>query len=131
MNLLANAVNTLAATLTGAAAYSGDYQRYGGGSARIRASLVVRDYEVQDEEGLVTQVRSYDWLFRVEDIKSFMPPIPGDRWNVRDYQLIGEQDEDLEEVPFEAMNIGTRPCFEPHDAQGIMVIVHTKKVANA
>jgi hypothetical protein len=129
---VAKAVKGLAATLNRVAGLWGSYSRVGGGTHTIRGVLTVRDYEVVDDQGIVTLTKSHDWLFRACDLGNSMPPETGDRWKVntgQNYLSNGEQDDF--ELPYQAMEIGNRPCYEPHDAQGIMVVVHMKRVPNA
>jgi hypothetical protein len=124
-----DAIKTMAGSLQGMAGLRGDYSRYGGSSkGMIHGVLTERDYQVMDEQGIVTNVKSHDWLFTAEDLGRLMPPMPGDRWKVNTfYGMYGAQQDDLE-LPYEAMEIGNKPCFESHDGQGVMVVVHMKRV---
>lgn len=124
MTPLANAVNGLAATLQRMASVAGSYYSVHDITAAIRGTLVTRDYEILDDDGVLTQLKSADWLFQTADLVGIMPPQPGDEWVVTDFQS-GEP------ATYHAMLLGKRPCFEAHDSTEILTVVHMKKVANA
>ena len=121
---LANAVNGLAATLQKMASVAGSYSRVSGSTAEIRGTLVTRDYEILDDDGVLTLLKSSDWLFQTADLEGLMPPQPGDQWVVDDFQS-GQP------ATYHAMLLGKRPCFEAHDSTEVLTVVHMKKVANA
>ena len=127
MNVLINAVKGLAATLNCVAAWRGTYSRLSGGSLQIGATVIERDYDVFDHDGVVTIVRSTDWLFRACDFGDLYPPKPGDLWKVENWNNAGIPKEDKDGW-FAVMEIGKKPCYQPHDDQGVMLTVHTKRV---
>lgn len=121
---LSNAVNALAATLQKLASVAGSYSRVNGSTAEIRGTLVTRDYEIIDDDGVLTMLKSADWLFQTGDLEGLMPPQPGDEWVVDDFQS-GQP------ATYHAMLLGKRPCFDAHDSTEVLTVVHMKKVANA
>ena len=126
MNHLVSAVECLAASIMSLASVSGTYTSISGESAETSGSVVLRDYEVFDDDGALTQVTSSDWLFRASDLTGLLPPKPGDVWAVTDDTV--SQDHPDYSATYEAMLLGKRPCFEPHDASGVLIVVHTKRV---
>jgi len=128
VNLLASAIQGMASTLARAAGYPGTYDRYSGGSVDARGIVVERDYEVIDDEGIVTLVKSFDWIFRTEELARLLPPKPRDRFRPDSYGLPEREGQDLQEC-YEAMTIGKKPCYEPHDAHGVMVVVHMQRIS--
>lgn len=132
MNLLTSAVECLAATLEQGVALYGTYSSVDGGEYPMRGTPVEREYEVIDDDGTLTTVKSTDWIFRASDLaaaaQSSEParPQPGDVWQPADDATDQEQ-QDYQAV-FEAMLLGNRPCFEPHDSAGVLIVVHMKKV---
>jgi hypothetical protein len=122
----------MASSLQRLAGYQGSYSRFGEGTASTTGILTERDYEVVDEQGMVTLVKSHDWLFTANDLEAagLLPPEVGDRWQLTmNSGMSAAQQQDLESKPYEAMEIGNRPCFETHDGQGVMIVVHMKRVA--
>ena len=135
MDLIASAVESLAATLQQGASLYGTYSSIGGGEFPMRGTAVERDYEVIDDDGSLTTVKSTDWIFRASDLASVAgssgpaKPQPGDTWQPDDYAT-DEEHQDYG-ASFEAMLLGNRPCFEPHDTAGVLIVVHMKKVYRA
>lgn len=76
--------------------------------------------EIVDSEGFTTQVESWDWGFVASELPSGFVFRNGD-WIVETVAGV--------EQKFEALQIGARPCVEPADASGIVLKVHTKRVA--
>jgi hypothetical protein len=83
----------------------------------------MHEYEVLDEDGIPMRVLSHDWTFVASDLVLNGQPIeprPGDRI----VEIV-----DGEEFPFEVMPIEKKPCFEPLDVSGRLILVHTKRVS--
>ena len=128
MSALTNAVRCLAASLQSLAAETGKYCRDPSGVlfVELRGTPVVNEYEViDDESGLTTKVLYHDWIFRAADLVlpgEFVAMLPrkGDRWKPT---ING-----VEEI-YEVLPVDKRPCFERHDPAGVLLLVHTKKVA--
>ena len=123
MSALSDAVAGLAATLKNVAGESVVYTRGPTSSAPITAVSDVQTYEVLDQQGIPISVLSYDFLFTTADIvvgSAQIEPRPGDRIATT---LNGVA------CTFEVMPLGTKPCAEWAEPDGIMLIVHTKKVA--
>lgn len=130
MTPLVQAIQGMASSLERLAGYRGSYSRYGGDSETIHGVLLQREYEIMDDEGVVTLFKSFDWLFRVEQLGDLFPPKPGDDWFPDGYGQTEQQENDLR-WHFIARTIGKNPCYTLHDPQGLMVIVHTDRVARA
>jgi hypothetical protein len=125
VTILGQAVLGLARTLGRMAGHEGQYDRKGVGSLPLRATVTARDYELIDDDGVVTRVQSHDWLVVADDLIDLYPPQPGDRFTVEEFRP------DQPVALFELMPLGKRPCFEPHDSQGETVVLHTKRVNSA
>jgi hypothetical protein len=115
----------MARTLERMAGFAGEYRRAGGNNSYTTATLTERMYEVIDDDGVVTRTKSFDWLFRVGELEGTLPK-PGDQWFVSDFNDIATPMNP--DALFEAMPVGNRPCYEPHDSQGELIVVHTKQV---
>lgn len=114
-----------------AAALSGSLQRVAGTEFRIRrggdtsepikGTLTIATYEVADTETLtLIRVRSIDWVIQQSLIVIEGKSIelrPGDEFEAT---AGGKR--------YEVMPVGKRPCWEPHDANGVMLVVHTKEI---
>lgn len=85
----------------------------------LTATVASHDYEVVDANGFLTTVPAYDWTFVAADL--------GDL-NIRTGDVITETLAGVE-VKYEAMPIGKKPSVENLDSSGILLTVHTKKVA--
>jgi hypothetical protein len=96
-----------------------EYQQ--GTTIRLSGLIAVpmdEEYLVNDEDGVVTKIQVNDWLFK-PSILANVEPRSGDRISLfRD---------DTEHI-YEVQPVGNRPCCEPHDNAGAMVVVHTKKI---
>ena len=122
MNALSDAVAGLAATLKAVAGESVRYSRGSTTSDPITAVSDVQTYEVLDQQGVPISVLSYDFLFTTTDIvigSAQVEPRPGDRIAAT---LNGVA------CVFEGMPLGTQPCAEWAEPDGIMLVVHTKRV---
>jgi hypothetical protein len=113
-----------------AAALAGSLQRVAGTELRIRrggetslpikGTLTIATHEVLDADSLcMIRVRSIDWV-----IQSSLIAIEGKSIELRP----GDEFETTDGKRYEVMPVGKRPCCEPHDAYGTMVIVHTKEI---
>lgn len=122
-NLLTRGMTLLASKLGDAAGESVTITRGATTSAAITAVPELQDYEVMDANGMLTNVRSEDWLFTTADMvlgASAWVPKSGDRIAVT---LGGAA------CVFEVVPIGNKPCHEWADDTGVMTVVHSKKVA--
>jgi len=121
---VARAALGMAQSLKRLAGLAGVYARGATESDPIIGVPTQHEYEVEDDEtGLPTRVISYDWTFAASELVlggNVITPRSGDRW-----KPIIEGAEEL----YEVLPIGKRPCFERHDAAGILLVVHTKKLA--
>lgn len=121
-NLMQLGASWLAARLKTAGGVAGVYYRRGAKSASITAVLIVQDYEDQNEEGISTLVKSYDWIFAAADLVvggETIAPESGDLWK----PTAGGT--------YEVLPVAGRPESEGHDENDppIMLRVHTKKIA--
>lgn len=98
----------------------GDEVTYLAGSSQITvaAEVVMRDYQVEDFEGLITTTQSRDYL--VDAVALGVEPRPGHRIQ----ETIGGQ-----VCTFEVVPLGKRPAAEWADAQHRQRLIHTKQVA--
>lgn len=106
----------------------GYYSRHGQSGVFLDGVLTEREYEVVDEQGIVTTFKSFDWVFRACDLAELLPPELGDQWEVSLSDCADVAEREYFGRPFEAMEIGQRPCFKPHDLHGVMLVVHMKRV---
>lgn len=123
MSALSDAVAGLAATLKNVAGESVVYTRGPMSSDPITAVSDVQTYEVLDQQGIPISVLSYDFLFTTSDIvigSDQIEPRSGDRIAAT-----------LNGTPcvFEVVPLGNKPCAEWAEPDGIMLVVHTKKLA--
>lgn len=121
MTFLTDGIDWLNAQLQQHAGRSATYTR-GVNSVAITATVVVHDYEIHDESGVVTVVNSFDLIAERATLTlngSAIDPRPGDRIAA----TLGGAVVTLEVVP-----IGRRPCVEWLDEDGTMVTIHTKRV---
>lgn len=98
------------------------YQR-GASTASINATPTMHEYEVVDDEGFGIVMLSRDYIVHVADLViggSEIAPRAGDR--------IAETIQGVVCV-FEVMALGRKHEYEPFDSDGLMLLVHTKKVA--
>jgi hypothetical protein len=93
----------------------------------LRGTHTVRTYELIDDDGVVTQVQSHDWLVVTEDLADFYPPQAGDQFTVSEFESLPGQPV----ARFELVPLGKRPCFTPHDSQGQTIVLHSQRVKSA
>lgn len=118
MNMLDDSATWLAGQLTDNVARSVTYSR-GVTSATVSGTLSSKLYSVMDEEGFVTAVQSSDWTFIASDLVvsgSTITPRPGDRITYGS-------------AVYEARPMGDGQAYETLDANGTLIVVHTKRVA--
>jgi hypothetical protein len=89
-----------------------------GTAVSVTATHALTEHEVIDREGFPTKARFHDWTFTAADLLIFseqIEPRPGDRIEVSStaYEVLPLDDK--------------RPCWEPLDADGILIVVHTKQ----
>lgn len=122
-NLLQNGAVWLAGQLKDHAGRSVVLSRKGATSSDpIIGTVAAVQYEVVDETGIVTLIKSFDWTFTAADVMLAgvqVEPRPGDRLAET---LNGAA------VQYEVMDLGKKPAVEWLDSSGIMLLVHTKKV---
>ena len=85
----------------------------------------MQDYAISGDDGMPTAVTSFDWTFKASEVViagSTVLPRAGDR--------IVESLNGVD-TTYETMPIETRPCVEWLDSDGILLLVHTKKIASA
>lgn len=129
MSALSRAVAGLSGSLKRVAGEAAVYTR---GPATSLSFTVVHDlqsYEVINDQGFPESVISHDFLIAVGDI----PIATGD---MREGLIGGPRGGDRITVDvagvgceFEVVPVGKRPCVELADPDGIILVVHTKKVA--
>ena len=119
MNALERVVAGAARTLKGIGGTSIVYVRRAFRSEPITAIRTVAEYRVLDAKtGMPIRVKYIDWLFLANDIVldgQVSKPQPGDEIEAGS-------------LKYSATPIEKRPCFEPHDAGGQMIIIHTTQI---
>ena len=121
--LMQRGASWLGSKLKTAAGHVGTYYRNQTGTPDLRAPVAMKEYEVIDASGALTLVLAYDWTLTAADLVQNgeqITPRPRDLWTV----TINGTEETYEVLP-----IGKRPCYERLDTSGILLLVHTKKVA--
>lgn len=120
MNAFDRAIAAHAAAIQRVAGYEVVIKRGPRESDPITGVLSSSVHEVFDEtEQIATKVKFSDWLFTRSELvldDKALTPLPGD--------LIVATIRSVERT-FKVVPIEKRPCFEPHDASGLMAVVHT------
>lgn len=120
MNLFDHAIAAHAATIKRAVGYDVVIKRGPRESEVIKGVLTSSTHQVFDEkEGIPTKAKFSDWLFTKSDLAMDGQPVallPGD--------LITATIRAVERR-FKVVPIDKRPCVEPHDHSGLMVVVHS------
>jgi hypothetical protein len=123
-NLLQEAAAWLGQALQGPAGIEGVYVRGATQTGPIVGVPTQHEYEVVDDETqLPTKVVAYDWTFLAADLVIGGAPITprkGDRWK----PVVSGVEETYEVLP-----LGKRPAGERLDTSGVLILVHTKRVA--
>ena len=88
--------------------------------AAIDAWCSRQDYTIVDSEGFATTVTSYDWQFVASDLPS--------GFVFRDGAILKET-LGTAVRKYEATPLGSQPCCEDLDDSGVILTVHTKRVA--
>lgn len=122
-NILQRGATWLGTKLQTAAGRSVQIQRRGKLSAAITASVVGKEYEVIDGDGIPQQILHYDWTFTTAEIVLDTAAV-----DLRTGDLIIETLNGVEQK-FEILPIGKKPCTEWADTAGILTLVHTKRIA--
>lgn len=84
--------------------------------ADVTATRSAVPYEVANDEGFLQEVLIHDWAIVAADLGGVV---------LRDGMRIADSDG----VEYEVLPVGKRPAVEPMDTSGILLMVHTKKVA--
>lgn len=86
----------------------------------LQAPVSMEEHDVVDDEGFLTKAASIDWTIVVADL---------DGLELRAGAIISERVGCVTKN-YEAMPLGRdRPCVEPKDNSGVMIILHTKEVS--
>jgi len=94
----------------------------GTSSVSLTATPTLHEYEIVDDEGFGIRMLSRDYLLHAADLVlagAAIVPRSGDRIT----EVVGG----VSQV-FEVMPLGQSHEFEPADTDGLLLIVHTKKV---
>jgi hypothetical protein len=121
-NILQDGAAWLGSQLKAHAGVSVTYTR-GTDSASITATATMQQYDVVDAEGFSTSVVSRDYLVHAADLVlagSLIVPRAGDQ--------IAETIAGVA-CTFEVMPLGEKREFDPLDSDGLLLLIHTKKVA--
>jgi hypothetical protein len=126
MNMLSRAVKSLSRSLQRAAGWRVDIRR-GGTSyvSGIKGVLTMKEYQVFDNDLLPWKKTVADWILPQCEIKKQALTIEaGDQIVVCGH---AENSQEVTGRTFTVQPIGARPCVEPHDDYGVMVVVHTEE----
>lgn len=121
MNMIARAAAALARSVQRAGGVVVEIRRGGHVISPITATLTVVDHQVADEStGVPTLLKSSDWVFIASELLLGGKPFTfraGDTitWGTR---------------VFEVQPIPGRKAYEPHDAAGLIVVVHSKELTS-
>lgn len=119
-NLLQDGADWLIGQLGDHASRAVVYEQGTGPLKGLAGTCTAQEYEVPDEEsGLPQKITMLDWTFRSSDLGALVPR-SGDRITET---LNGQT------ITYELLPVGRRPCCENADTAGLILIVHTKRVA--
>lgn len=114
MNLIAQAVLGMQATLNRVAGSEITYHQAGKPAQKLCATGVARDYEVMDADGLVTIKRGRDFIVIRSEL--WNEPRTGDQITERIGNRVTE---------YRVFALGDKPCFEERDNDGQTIAIHT------
>lgn len=113
--LIENASSWLGDRLQAVGGHLVTVRRLGSGDQPgITAVLIFREYEIFDEDDIMTKVTVADWTFVAADLQS------GFSFRAGDLIL------DDKGQTFEVLAFGNRPCLEPLDSSQLLWTVHSK-----
>lgn len=121
-NILQDGAAWLGGQLKDHAGTSITYQR-GALSATLTGTATLHEYEVVDQDGFSTTVLSRDYIVHAADLVlsgAEIAPRAGDQIT----ETIGGV-----ACSFEVMPLGMKKEYEPVDRDGLLLLIHTKKVA--
>jgi len=122
-NLMQQGATWLGDRLKTAAGRSVVIKRKAVQTATITGWCAMHQVTVEEEDGAATNVLLYDWTFKRSDlvigVDAFMP---------RDGDRIIETLNGVE-VQYEAVPVGAKKAVEDLDDSGLLILVHTNKVA--
>lgn len=98
------------------------YHRGASSIDALTATVSTHDYEVLDTDGIMVLIKSRDYIVHAADlvIGSVITPRAGDRI----VETIGGT-----EQTFEIMPLGAQKEYEPLDSDGVLLRIHTKRIA--
>jgi len=122
-NLLQDGVTWLGERLKESASVTIVYQRGPHVSDDLTVTKSLHEYEVIDTDGIMTTIKSTDYLIHAADLI------------VNDTVITPRSDDRVTEVvggvsqTYEVMPLGPQKEYEPLDTDGVIMTVHTKRVA--
>lgn len=121
-NILRAGAEWFGEQLKAAASVTVEYHRGASTIDALTATVSTHEYEVLDTDGIMVLIKSRDYIVHAADlvIGSQITPRSGDRI----IETIGGTDQ-----TFEIMPLGAQKEYEPIDADGILLKIHTKRVA--
>ena len=122
-NILQDGAVWLGEQLKQVAGVTVTYQRGSSSIAGLTATVYFHEYELADQDGFVTVVKSRDYILHAADLElagSQITPRSGDRI----IETINAVSHTFEVVP-----LGTLKEHEPLDTDGVLLKVHTKRIA--
>lgn len=99
------------------------YHRGSSSIAEVTATVSLHEYEVLNTDGIMVLIKSRDYLVHAADLVlsgSTITPRSGDRI----VETIGGVSQ-----TFEIMPLGAQNEYEPLDTDGVLLKIHTKRVA--
>lgn len=112
-----NAVAALALSINSISGKSVTYYRAGGKVVPLMARGIVSSLEVVNDDGFGSQIEVRDFVITFAHL-GFEP---------RGGDVIRETISGIT-CSFEVLQIGNLSCWEPHDNDGVMIVIHTKKI---
>lgn len=120
-NLLQDGAAWLGEQLKAVAGVTVAYHRGSSSIDELTASVSVHEYEILDTDGIMVLVKSRDYIVHAADlvIGTTITPRSGDRI----VETIGGTPQ-----TFEIMPLGAQKEYEPLDADGVLLRIHTKRI---
>lgn len=122
-NMLSRAVNALSRSLQRAAGWRIEIRRGGVVYASgIKGVLTMKQYQAFDSDMLPWKKTVADWIVPRAAITKTIEA--GDQIIVSGHP---ENDTTVIGRAFTVQPLGNRPCVEPHDDYGVMLVIHTEE----
>lgn len=120
-NILQDGASWLGGQLKDHAGVSVTYQR-GTDSVTLTATPTLHEYEIVDQDGFASVILSRDYVVHAADLVlagAEIAPRAGDQI-LETIRLVSQT--------YEVMPLGQKKEYEPLDRDGLLLLIHTKKV---